>query len=320
MNTTEFVPPRLPEVGYDPDDLRVGSVIGTALGGGGWELVLIGFPSDEGVRRNHGRPGAAEAPDEIRRNFYRSTLPAGNSRFRELLRRTRDFGNLRMSGNLESDQDRLGKVVGGLLSEGILVAILGGGHETAFGHFLGYVAAGRPVHIVNWDAHPDVRPLRNGVGHSGSPFRQALEHPSGSCLSYSVLGIQERSSVESHLEFVRDRGGKVVPIDGLGPDAGQRILDQLEGPVMVSFDLDVVDQAYAPGVSAPATGGMSSREWLQAARAAGRCAAVTSVDFVEVCPTLDRDRQTSRLAAAGLWNFLCGVSLRDSRVRESRQT
>jgi formiminoglutamase len=196
------------------------------------------------------------------------------------------------------------------LAQGSIVAILGGGHETSFGHFLGYVEADSPVDVVNWDAHPDVRAMRAGLGHSGSPFRQMLDHPSRGCRSYSVLGILDHSCSEAHLDLIRNRGGRVVRNADLGIDSGKEILMGLQGPVMVSFDLDAVDQAYSPGVSAPATGGLSSRDWLQYVRDSGACAAVSSVDFVEVSPALDRDRQTSRLAAAGLWNFLVGLSRR----------
>src|ERR687884_322191 len=50
-------------------------------------------------------------------------------------------------------------------------AVLVGGHETAYGHYLGYVRAGRPVGIINLDAHLDLRPVEGGRGNSGTPFR-----------------------------------------------------------------------------------------------------------------------------------------------------
>jgi len=316
--TPEYDPPAIALPATRPNDPRIGHLLGAALArGGGREVVprvvILGFPCDEGVARNGGRRGAAGAPDEIRRYLYRLTPPSGNPAFRDLLAHTRDLGNLQLSGRLEEDQDALGEACRSWFREGVPVVILGGGHETSFGHFLGYAKQGLEVEIVNWDAHADVRELKDGRGHSGSPFRQALEHPSGCCRSYHLVGWLPHCNAEEHLEFVRGQGGNCIGLDDLEKQAiGIEGMEQLFGPSagcrMVSFDLDLVDQAYAPGVSAPATGGMDSRFWLHAVRLAGRWDRVTSVDFVEVNPLLDRDGQTARLAALGVWNFLLGLS------------
>jgi formiminoglutamase len=89
------------------------------------------------------------------------------------------------------------------------VVVLGGGHETSYGHFLGYAQASRKVEILNWDAHTDVREPLEGKGHSGSPFRQALEHRSGACRRYSVAGVQPQAVARTHAAFV-ERHGRVV--------------------------------------------------------------------------------------------------------------
>lgn len=80
---------------------------------------------------------------------------------------------------------------------------------------------------------------------------------------------------------------------------------------MVSFDLDAVDQAYAPGVSAPATGGLDVDVWLHAAFEAGCNPEVASMDVVELNPRFDPDGRTARLAALTVWTFLRGLSERD---------
>src|SRR5699024_524042 len=155
------------------------------------KVALIGFPSDEGVKRNGGRPGAAGAPDEIRKQLYKLTPDAQNiEAFTSILEQTIDAGNITVSGELEADQQRLGEVVAEYLKKDIIPIILGGEHGTAFGHFLGYAKADLKTSIFNLDAHTDVRPLKNGKSHSGSPFRQALEHKSGCCKQYSVAGLQ----------------------------------------------------------------------------------------------------------------------------------
>jgi len=86
--------------------------------------------------------------------------------------------------------------------------VLGGGHETAYGHFLGYVGAKKKVGTLNIDAHLDVRPCSDGLGHSGSPFRQALEHPTQPLAGdhYVCLGAQPHSVSHAHWKYVLERG------------------------------------------------------------------------------------------------------------------
>jgi arginase family enzyme len=78
---------------------------------------------------------------------------------------------------------------------------------------------------------------------------------------------------------------------------------------MVSFDLDGLDTAVAPGVSAlsPSSGGLQPQTWFTAARLAGTDVRCTSFDIVELNPTFDRDEQTARVAALTIWNFLSGL-------------
>ena len=162
-----LTPPDLPAPDTADDDPRLGR----------W----LAAQHDAGVRRNGGRPGAALGPDAIRHALYRLTPDAEHPEsFAALLDHTADLGDIDVTGDVEADQERLGAVLAPLLADGVVPVVLGGGHETAYGHFLGYVGAERDVEILNWDAHADVRNVGDGA-HSGSPFRQALEHPSGGC-------------------------------------------------------------------------------------------------------------------------------------------
>ena len=303
------------------DDPRMGELLGRKLTADApARVALIGFPTDEGVRRNRGRPGAAAAPAEIRRCLARLVPDArAGQAFLDVVEQTRDLGDLPLDGDLHRDQERLGETVAAQLAAGAFPIVIGGGHETAYGHFLGYVHAKRPVAILNWDAHPDVRELKDGHGHSGSPFRQALTHPSELCRGYRVAGLLPQSSAAAHLAFVAERGGKVVWRDELTTSAIAKLYDQADGPTLASFDIDAVDQSQAPGVSAPATGGMSTDLWLAAAFHAGACAQVSSADLVEMNPNYDRDGQTARLAALTIWHLLRGIALRGNvPVRPSR--
>src|SRR5690606_4321711 len=98
----------------------------------GTRVALVGFPSDEGVRRNGGRPGAALGPRALREALYRLTPDAtAPDAFTALLEKTADLGDVPITSDVEADQERLGEVVGALLERGVAPVILGGGHETA---------------------------------------------------------------------------------------------------------------------------------------------------------------------------------------------
>lgn len=295
------------------NDPRIGHLINTERDSSkNIRAAIIGFPSDEGVQRNNGRPGAAGAPDEIRKHLYRMTPPPEEKEsFSELLSAILDMGNLSVTMDLESAQNDMGKIVADLLAEDIIPIIIGGGHETAYAHFLGYAESALETAIFNLDAHTDVRSLKDGKAHSGSPFRQALQHQSGCCSKYLVAGLQPHSVAESHLHYITEKGGSYLFRDETNITSISGLFHEHESNrLMATFDMDAVDQAYAPGVSAPCANGLNHDLWLTAAYLAGRNEQVSSFDLSEVNPAYDRDGQTARLGALTIWQFLLGLSQR----------
>ena len=275
------------------------------------KVHLIGFPSDEGVKINGGRPGACKAPRLIFEELIKLTPhPVHFDRHIKLLERTEGLTLLECSDDLPADQENLGKSTASSISDQVLPVILGGGHETAFGHFLGYVNSDLPVNIVNIDAHTDVRDFKNGKAHSGSPFRQAVEHQSGLCKSYNVYGLNPSSVSVDHLAYVRNQGDAVFDQSFSAEAVLNRINLFDERSIMITMDMDAVKQADAPGVSAPNALGIKKEDWLQLAYGFGKHPKVTSFDLSEVNPEFDRDNQTVKLAALTVWYFLLGVALR----------
>ncbi len=279
-------------------------------------FVMIGCPVDEGVIRNGGRPGASQAPPLIRKYLSKMTPPVDMwDAFVDVLRRGRDVGDI-PQGRMEEMQEELASRIAPWIARKVPVIVLGGGHETTYGHSRAYRKAQQPHHILNIDAHCDVRPLENGAGHSGSPFRQILEDEESRCLSYHVMGLQPQSVAREHLEYIRSVGGEFAFADQTGTKSVLEKLRKLNGgrddgpAVLLTLDMDSVDQSQAPGVSAPCASGLSKSVLLEAARAAGENGSVLSLDVVEVNPFFDRDDQTSRLAALVVWYFLLGLCLR----------
>jgi formiminoglutamase len=307
------------------DDPRLGEVIefwdGTLEPLRPGRAVIVGFPQDEGVRRNRGRVGAADAPREIRSQLWRlvpwdATTEADLAALPPL-----DIGDVRVKGTLEEAREALGNVVAELLTRKAVPVVLGGGHETAYGHYLGYVRANKPVGVINLDAHLDVRPLIDGKGHSGSPFRQMLEHPTQPLPGkmYVCAGAQPQSVSQVHLRYATERGCVIAWCAALGADAAaerflaKQIARVHKGgrTVYLSIDADVVRQADVPAVSAPNPIGLPGDVVVTAARRAGLHPAVSSLDLVEVNPRLDRDDQSTRWAALVIWSFLVGLARRN---------
>lgn len=265
------------------------------------------------MRRNGGRAGAAEAPDEIRNWLYRLT-PGDPVSDRDLTHRPPlDAGNIRIAGDLEQTQTALAEVVAGVLNAGAVPVVLGGGHETVYGVYLGYVAARQAVGIINIDAHLDVRPTFGGKGHSGSPFRQALEHPALPLGRYACLGAQPHATSREHLRYAHERGCTVRWHDELRPSLAHHVAvegERMAGmdlAVHLSIDADAVSMADVPGVSAPNPVGLPGSEVIGAARLAGAAAEISGLDVVEINPRFDHDSQSTRWAAIAVWNFLVGL-------------
>jgi formiminoglutamase len=321
--STRFEPYRYqPGAPPRPDDPRLGECATFSTGDpvplSPGQPVLIGFPQDEGVRRNFGRPGAAEAPREIRRWLYRLS-PWDVLRGADLTRlRLLDLGDLRCDANLEASQQALGEIVAQVLAARAIPVVLGGGHETALGHFLAYAASGSPVGIINLDAHLDVRPTLDGRGHSGSPFRQAMEFAAAPLRGerYACLGVQPHSVSRDHLVYVLQRGATVRWSAQVRDSLCQHFNQERERltragcPVYVSLDADVANCADVPGVSAPNPLGLSGAELIACARLAGESPNVTSFEVVEVNPSFDCDGQSARWAALVVWYFLVGLAQR----------
>lgn len=294
------------------EDPRIGHLLGQEVTESDPEAVLIGFPSDKGVQINGGRPGASEAPLAIRDQLYKMTPSAEYYEpFVDYITRCRDLGDLKVRGEIEKDQQNLGEIVADYLGRDIVPIIIGGGHETAFGHFLGYAQSGLSTSIFNLDAHADVRQLKKGQSHSGSPFREALEHDSQCAGTYLAAGLQPHSTARAHLEFIKEKGGHYLFRDETNITSISGLFHNHESDrLMITFDMDAVDQSQAPGVSAPCANGLPADLWLTSAYLAGRNKQVTSFDLSEVNPLYDRDNQTVKLAALTIWHFLLGLSQR----------
>lgn len=268
--------------------------------------VILGFCSDEGVRRNKGRTGAAAAPAAIR-------AALGPLAF-HLQREVHDAGDVTVAGNaLEAGQARAGLAITRLLDAGQLPVVLGGGHETAYASYLGVagsaaVREGLRVGVLNLDAHFDLRD--EPVPSSGTPFLQMAraEAAAGRELMYAVVGISEPNNTRALFRTAEGLGVDYLLDEDCSPEAAHAFVAAFLAQVdalYLTIDLDVLPASVAPGVSAPAAYGVPLPVISAVCRQVAASGKLLHVDVAELNPRFDIDGRTAKVAAR-LVNTLLG--------------
>jgi formimidoylglutamase len=271
-------------------------------------IGLIGLTDDTGVAMNHGRPGAREGPHAFRRALAGYGVATPMARGEAPYPRVFDAGDIIPGRDIHETHDRVTAAVDGVLDLGLMPVAIGGGHDLTF-PFVRAVSrrqmAARPGAAMiglYLDAHLDVRAE---VG-SGMPFRRLLEERLVAGLL--CVGANPLANVREHAEWFEAHGGRIVTAAEAA--AGGTPAPPPGDASFLSLDLDVLDAAFAPGVSAINPCGMTPPQVAAVVRAAGRNPRVTCFDIMELNPRHDPDGRTARLAAHMFLEFLRGLSER----------
>ncbi len=274
---------------------------------GAMNFGLLGFASDEGVKRNHGRAGAFRGPDAIREALakFPVNVPENWKFF--------DVGDITCDdGKLEAAQECLGKTVHLLLDQGIFPILIGGGHEIAWGHYQGLRKSlpKTEISIVNFDAHFDMRPLK-GEGSSGTSFLQIGEDCKRRRIPfhYTCLGIQNYGNTSALFKTAKDYGVSYVSAEAyhLGDPLKDQALDELlsmQQGIYLTICLDVFSAPFAPGVSAPQSLGLFPYHVVPQLKKLARSGRVIGFDIAEMNPKYDMDGRTAHLAASLITVFI----------------
>lgn len=271
------------------------------------DVAAIGVPTDSAVSY---RSGARFGPEAIRAAsiLLRDHNPATGIDITEVLSMV-DAGDAPVvPGYHELTLQRLAEHLSPVYRAGIVPLLLGGDHSLAMAEMRALADAVGPISVIHFDAHGDVLDDYYGVKHfHGTMFRRAVEenlvdpsrsiqagmrgsvHPddvkAGEALGYDVVWWPELA-VMTPAEF------------------GRRVRDRVgDRPVMVSFDIDFLDPAYAPGTGTPEVGGPTSYQAIQFIRALGPLD-YRSIDIVEVAPPYDHSDITSHAAAVIAFELL----------------
>ena len=283
----------------------------------GCALALLGLPDDTGIKLNGGRPGAAEGPTALRAALAKYGTAWDGRGGRRLAAGLYDAGDVEPAPGsderaLVETHARVERAVAALHERGLVPICVGGGHDlTAPAVTALSRAAGGAVGGINVDAHLDVR---ERVG-SGMAFRRLIDGGFVAPRWFAEVGLGRFVNDEADLRWLADKGATLVSADSiLGATLPVRRLIDVAvthaRAAFLSIDLDGLDAAQAPGVSAPNPMGLMARDAADLVEAAGASPSVRHFDIMELSPPHDHDGRTARLAAFLLLMFLAGFEAR----------
>src|ERR1700686_3598495 len=234
------------------------------------------------------RKGAALAPQRIR--SLSAALPPVTEDGRLLVGlQVHDLGDLDAGTDIETGWSRVAERLSRLPPAAFLT-VLGGDHCTAVATLAAQLKRPPGLFLLWVDAHPDLCEFsRGGRWTCGCAMRRALEVSGLDPARVGIAGGRDYDPEE--LEFIRANGVLLVSARELAMDAARsvaRISERLAGhDVHLSFDIDVLDPAFAPGTEIPSAGGLSTRQALELLRTATEAATLVGLDVVEVSPPFD---------------------------------
>lgn len=268
-------------------------------------IAFLGFCSDEGVKRNKGRIGAKNAPDILRKTL--ANLPYNVETKKSIF----DFGNIVLEeDNLEKARKEQIECISDLIRRNYFPIVLGGGHETALGNFLGLAEHHENIGIINIDAHFDLRiPVENST--SGTPFYEMAQYcqQNDREFNYFAIGIQKTGNTAALFSRAHELQVETVLADEVHIDLNfslRKVEDYIQkfDAIYLSLDLDVLDAAFAPGVSAPSTNGLRTFQVKSILQTVIQSGKLKLFDVVELNPEYDIDNGTAKVAAHLISEFL----------------
>jgi len=265
-------------------------------------IVIIGVPES---RLSNNNEGCEEAPDEIRKQFYKLFLWKNNV---SIL----DLGNLIPGKTIEDTYVILSDILAFLIEQEILPIIVGGSNDLVFANYKAYANLEKIVNIVAVDSKFDIGNEKEPITSEAYLNKIVLQQPNY-LLNYSNIGYQTYLNSQADIELMQQLFFETYRVGGLRKD-----MDEIEPIVrnaeMVALDISAVRQSDAPGNANASANGFYGEEICQVARFAGLSDKLSSFGIYEYNPLLDYNTQTSQLIAHVLWYFIEGYSHRQNDI------
>ena len=278
----------------------------------GLDVAIVGVPFDGGTSY---RPGARLAPREIR---AQSSLIRPYSYFQKIAPFDRlnvaDVGDIDAPPvSIEKCYDVVDERIGSFADAGARAIVIGGDHSITLPVLRALARRHGPLALVQFDAHIDTwDEYFGGKYFHGTPFRRAIEEKLVDPKRFIQVGIRGPMYGEDDFDFHREHGITMLDIEQVKergvPWAIGEIHKIAAGHSYMTFDIDSVDPAFAPGTGTPEVGGLTSHEAQRLVRGLSGLSLVGG-DIVEVAPPFDGPGQiTSLLAANIMFELLCTMA------------
>lgn len=277
------------------------------------DVAVVGVPFDTGQTF---RTGARLGPQAIR-NF--SSLVRCASDYHKInifdYVSAVDYGDVPVvPGFIQETYKNMVDVLAPMYQKGIVPIVMGGDHSITLGELRAAAQAHGPVSLLHFDAHTDTVDSYFGQKYThGTPFRRAAEE--GLIDPTRSIQVGMRGPVNSLDEYdeSRELGFEVITTDELVemgiPSLISAIKNRVQGQrVFLSFDVDFIDPAFAPGTGTPEVNGVYPREAFQILRQLTDISFI-GFDVVEVLPAYDHGEITSALAANVMFEMMCLAAL-----------
>jgi agmatinase len=242
-----------------------------------FDFAIFGIPFDE---KSSFVKGTSRGPQAIRAASTGEAINSWTESGVNLEEETNiaDLGDLDVSGSFWDVFAKTEERVREILEKGAVPIVLGGDHSLSYPVVKAFVSKYKHLDILHFDAHPDLYDELYGDRYShGCPFARIIEE--GYVANLVQVGI--RAATGQHREMARKHGIRMIEVK----DIDQAMTLNFTHPLYISFDMDALDPAFAPGVSHHEPGGLSTRQVINMLH--GLKGTIVGLDVVEVNP--DRD-------------------------------
>lgn len=277
----------------------------------GLDACFVGIPMDIGTSNRSGtRLGPRQIRDESRM-IRPYNMATGAAPFDSL--QVADIGDVPINTfDLKKSVGIIAQTYGEILRHDTVPLTLGGDHTLTWPVLRAMAQKHGPVALIHVDAHADTNDAMFGeTAAHGCPFRRA--HEEGLLQNDKVFQIGLRGSGYSPADFDwgRDKGWTVIPAEECWHKSLTPLMAEIrekigDAPVYLSYDIDSLDPAFAPGTGTVEVGGLTTIQGLEIIRG---CAGLSLVgaDLVEVSPPYDTSGNTAVIAANFLFEMLCAL-------------
>ena len=273
------------------------------------DIGIIGVPWDSGTTN---RPGPRHGPRQLRdaSTMIRAQHPVSGIRPYEKLN-CADLGDVSINpADIEDSMDRITSFYKELTERGIKPLTAGGDHLTSL-PVLRALAEKAPLGMIHFDSHTDLfHSYFDGTMFThGTPFRRAVEENLLDPKRVIQIGIRGTQYDSEDLDFAKSVGIRVIKIDEFFDRGIQDVMAEAreivgENETYVSYDIDFIDPAFAPGTGTPEVGGPNSYEALKVVRELAGVK-IVGADMVEVSPPFDPSSNTAYLGVSVMFELLC---------------